>query len=250
MGLLNLFSDSSKTFDPSSIKYKKNVDQQLVEKLVDYLSNLKAHRLMVKIDGGLNCALICLLLEKTLRKDVSLMIIDVDSSLTEKSIALCDNLQLDSYVLDRTKSYQNEILGYKIPTGSAREKFFKRFCNYHILTQADQMDAVLIDDFDKSNRLLGTRPTGFYGQFMPFYSLYKSELYDLAKFLNTPSQFFEDQTNQYWDQIDPLLFLLTEKQLAPEEISQQFNVDLEYLKKLKTKIDKQMLQKTISEFFI
>lgn len=121
------------------------------------------------------------------------------------------------------------------------------------------MKAALVDTVDKSDRLLGTRPEGFYGHFMPFYCLYKSELYELTKFLNIPDQFIDHTAYQdfpypeivlTWDKIDPILFLLTEKQLSPEEISQKFNIDLHWLKKLKSHIDKQPLKTTVSQFLI
>lgn len=114
------------------------------------------------------------------------------------------------------------------------------------------MKAKLIDTADKSNRLLGDRPEGFYGHFMPFYSLYKSELYDLAAFLGIPDQFITHSgyLSFSWNQIDPVLFLLTEKQLAPEEISRQCNIDLQFLKNLKSQIDKKLFQAPVSQFII
>lgn len=130
------------------------------------------------------------------------------------------------------------------------------------------MKAALVDIIDKSERLLGTRPEGFYGHLMPFYSLYKSEVFDLARFLGIPDQsisttyqeLYVDHTALSWDkinrrtvsfqEIDSVLFLLTEKQLTPEEISQQLNIDLHWLKKLKSRLNKQLFRTTVSQFII
>jgi len=102
---------------------------------------------------------------------------------------------------------------------------------------------------------------------MPFYSLYKSELLELASFLKIPT--LKIPTNSLptyqgltYDKLDPVLYLLTEKQLKVEEIHQQFNIDVDcnspdsriidllWLKKLKIHIDKQLFQTTPSQFII
>ena len=112
------------------------------------------------------------------------------------------------------------------------------------------MKTAVVDTIDKSDRLLGTRPPGFYGHFMPFYSLYKSELYDLALFLQIPISFAKTYQDLTFDKVDPILYLLTEKQLTPEDISGQCNIDLHWLKRLKSQVDKQLFQTTVSQFII
>lgn len=82
---------------------------------------------------------------------------------------------------------------------------------------------------------------------MPFYSLYKTEIFELAKLLNistTPSNI------EYFQKIDPVLWLLNEKQVSPEEISRQYNLDLEWLKKIASYIEKQSLKTAVNQFII
>lgn len=123
------------------------------------------------------------------------------------------------------------------------------------------MKAGVLDTLDRSDRMLDLRPEGFYGHLMPFYSLYKSEVCDLAKFLQIPTEFlsipfnrqgllYTDNISLSYDQIDPVLFLLTEKQLSPKEISREHNIDLRWLKKLQSDINKAISKTAASQFLI
>ena len=255
MNLLNLFNGKSNNV--SSIKYKKPIDQQLINKLIDYLQNYYqhlskhgSHKIMVGIDGEINSLLAAKLLTQALRQaqggNVVAMVFDIiNPAWTNSAVEFCKKLGLETYVLQRGTAYQTEIATYKLHKGQDIKKFYKKFINYHLLIQSEHLKAKVVDTADKSDRLLGTRPEGFYGHLMPFYPLYKSELYELAKFLGIPVP----QTND-WDKIDPVLYLLTEQQLKVEEISQQFNIDLHWLRSLKIQINKQLFQTTPSQFLI
>lgn len=269
MNLPNIFGNKPKTFDVSQVKYKKPIDEQLVNKLTDYIQLTTKHLAKMglpKIMVGIfetNSIIAAALLKKALRQaqgkpeNIVVMILDFGTEYTKKLSEICNSLNLDAYILKRAEYYQTEVSAYNLHKPLDIRNFYQRFINYHLLIQADQMRAALIDTFDKSDRLLDIRPQGFYGHFMPFYSLYKSELFDLAKYLNIPvdnSQIYQDLpypgTILTFDKLDPILYLLTEKQLTPEEISQQFNINLHFLKRLKSHIDKQLFQTTTSQFMI
>lgn len=230
---------------------KKPIDDQLVNKLIDYLQQSFKHASKMglsKIMVGIfetNSIIAASLLKQALNENVVAMIFDFGTDYTNNLVATCNKLSLNSYILKRGAAYQTEVGSFgKTPN------HYKRFINYHLLIQADQMKAALVDTIDKSDRLLGTRPQGFYGHFMPFYCLYKSELYELASFLQIPIDRSLTFQNLTYDKLDPILYLLTEKQLSPEEISQQHNIDLHFLKRLKSHIDKQLFQTTVSQFII
>lgn len=261
MNLSNIFGNKPKTFDVSQVKYKKPVDEQLVHKLSDYiqltakhLSKMGLHKIMVGIFET-NSLVAATLLKQILKDQVIAMILDFGTEYTNKLAGICNNLNLDAYILKRGKAYQEEMAVY-----GKNPQHYKRFTAYHLLIQADQMKAALIDTIDKSDRLLGTRPLGFYGHFMPFYSLYKSEIFELAKYLNIPVESGQTYQNFTYDKIDPVLYLLSEKQLNPEEISQEYNIDVDYnsnriidlnfLKRLKSHVDKQLFQTPVSQFII
>ena len=173
------------------------------------------------------------------------MIFDFGTSYTNNLTAFCNKLALNTYLLKRGAAYQEEAARY-----CKNSQHYKRFMNYHLLIAADQTKSALVDTIDKSDRLLGTRPQGFYGHFMPFYSLYKSELFNLASLLQIPINTSQTYLNLPFEKIDPVLFLLTEKQLRPEDISSQHSIDLHWLKKLKSHVDKQLFQTTASQFII
>lgn len=268
MNLSNLFESKPKTFDVSSVKYKKFIDQQLISKLLSHiqsaynrLSKLGFSKIMLGISGAKFEFLIAYLLKQALAEKIIVIIFDFDNeALTNHLTQMCRSLSLDAYILQRGRNYRNEASSYNLHTKTSIKHFYRRFLNYHSFIQADIMKAAVVDTFDKSSRLASFRPEGFYGHLMPFYSLYKSELDDLSKILNTPNQFktgsvyqdlpYPDNLVLTWDKVDPILFLLTEKQLGPEEISQQFNIDLNWIKKLKSHIDKQLFQTTVSQCII
>lgn len=263
MNLPNLFGDRPKLFDVSSVKFKKPVDQQLVDKLTSYLKLSQKHLSklgMTKIMVGIfdtNSLIAAKLIKQVLGDQAIALIIDFGTEYTDSLVELCHQLSLNTYLLKREAAYQAEINSYHYHKSSDISKFYLRFINYHLLIACDQLKSALADTFDKRDRLSKTRPEGFYGHFMLFYCLYKSELYELANFLKIPSQVTNYKTIPYpnnsvltYGELDPVLFLLTEKQLTPEEISQQYNIDLPWLKSLKTHIDKQLFQTTVSQFII
>lgn len=216
---------------------------------------------MVGVDEDINSIVAAKLLKQALGDQALVMVFEIsNSSWTESVLGYCNQLGLNTYVLKRTLAYQSEISSFNFKTPLAQRLFYRRFINYHLLIQAEKMKVKVVDTADKSDRLLGLRPEGFYGHLMPFYSFYKSEISKLAEYLDIPNQFIL-QTNYQehlypgnialaYEKIDPILFLLTEKQLTPEEISRQFKTDLNFLKRLKSHLEKALFQTPVSQFII
>lgn len=247
MDLLNLFSGKPED-KILSVKYKKPIDDQLVDKLTYFIQSSckKSSKIIIEINGTIDSLLAGALFKKALGEKAIALIIDLDTPKTNTLVDLCKLLDLNTYVLKRGLAYKAELTKYHLHQKDIRN-FYIRFINYHLSIQADMMKADLTDIADKSDRLTSQRPNLFYGSPMPFYSLYKTEVYELAKLLNinqTPTDF------DYWAKIDPVLFLLTEKQMSPEEIHEEFNIDLQWLKKLKSQIDKQSFKTPVNQFII
>lgn len=259
MNLSNLFQSNSDIFDVSSIKYKKPIDGQIIAKLKDRFKQ-GFSKIMVGVTAEANSLTAAVLLKQALEENAIAMVIDLETSHTSNLVNVCSKLGLNTYILKREAAYQAEASSYRFHKSSDIQHFLKRFINYHLLIQADNLKAALVDIIDKSNRLLGTRPEGFYGHLMPFYSLYKSEMYDLARFLGIPDEFtipavcrellYPGDIAVPWDKLDPVLFLLTEKQISPEQISRQYSVDFHWLKRLKSHIDKQSFKTAVSQFIL
>ncbi|MBI3308059.1 MAG: hypothetical protein HYZ79_01640 [Candidatus Melainabacteria bacterium] len=267
MNLLNWFNGQPKTFDVSSVKYKKPVDEQIVSKLIDYIqlsykecSKLGLHTMVVGVDGTINSLVIAILLKKALNDQVMAVAPDFATDARNTLLALCKEYSSSTFILELEKEYQDEEKAFQIRKTISHRNFYYRFTTFHLLTLAENMDAAVVDAIDKSDRLTGIRPAGFYGHLMPFYSLYKSEIYDLAKFLRIPDQDifpakiddipYPGNTTLSYNQTDPVLYLLTEKHLKPEEISQQYNIDVHWLRKMRNRINKQLFQTTVSQFII
>jgi NH3-dependent NAD+ synthetase len=80
----------------------------------------------------------------------------------------------------------------------------------------------------------------------PLSSLYKSELYDLADYFNLSdikeknSGCLEltdiDAFSVPWNELDPILYLLVEKNMSPECIAKDFSIDLNWLRALNKRI--------------
>lgn len=248
--------------------FKKTIDQQLVSKLINYfqnyyknLSKQGQHKMLVGIDGEVNSFVAAKMLRQTATENVAALVFDLGNSLwTNSVVEYCEKLGLQTFRLNRGAYFREQVSAYRLHTKADIKYFFKKFINYHLLIAADNMRAAVLDSVDKSDRLLGSRPEGFYGHFMPFYSLYKSETLDLARFLNIPDQFtpapvyqdipYPNDNSLTYDKVDCVLSLLTEKQLTPEEISQNYDIDLHWLKRLKSHIDKYSLKTTASQFII
>lgn len=248
--------------------FKKPIDEQIATKLISYFQNYYKnlskeghHKILVGIDGEVNSFVAAKLLKDALSENVMALIFDLNNNFwTNAAVGFCQNLGLESYILNRGSYYREEVAAYRLHTKADIRYFYKKFINYHLLIAADNMRAAVLDSVDKSDRLLGTRPEGFYGHLMPFYCLYKSEILDLARFLNMPDQFtpvpvyqdipYPNDDSLTYDKVDCVLYLLTEKQLTPEEISQTYNIDLHWLKSLKSHIDKNTLKTTTSQFII
>ncbi len=267
MNLPSLFHNQPKPFNVSSISYKKTIDDQLISKLTYFLQSSQKDlikqgysKIIVKVSSDINSLVAAKLLQQVLADKVAAIIFDFEPTQTHSLVEFCQKLNLNTYTLNRTTAYQTELAAYHLHKQSDIKNFYQRFINYHLLIQAEIMKAAVVDIIDKSDRLLGSRPEGFYGHIMPFYSLYKSEVLDLARFLNIADQFiastsyqqipYPDNLTLTWDKVDPVLFLLAGKQINPEEISQQYNIDLQWLRKLKSHMDKQLLKITTSQFII
>lgn len=166
--------------------YKKPIDEQLTAKLIYFIQSCskKSSKIITEVNGTINSLVSAVLFKKALEDKAIAMIFDFDTPKTNTLLNFCKSANLNTYVLKRGSKYQSELSAYRLSKPEYINSFYKRFVNYHLSVQADILKAEVADTIDKSDRLINQRPNGFYGHFMPFYSLYKTEVYDLAKLLN------------------------------------------------------------------
>lgn len=191
---------------------------------------------MVRISKDTNSLAAGVLLKQAIGEEMIALVFDFGQPEAAELVEICKSLSFTVYILNRATAYQHELTSYHFHKQSDIRSFYQRFTSYHLTTQAQIFKSAILDWQDKSGRLLETRPAGFYGHLMPFYSLYKSDVCNLAAYLGIPKQYIIQTTCQdllypgnialTFDKLDPVLFLLTEKQLSPEEISQQYKIDL------------------------
>lgn len=224
------------------------IDEQLISKFVRWIQSncKKSTKVIIYMSGTINSIVASVLFKKALGDKILVIIFDFDTSKTENLVNISKNLGLATYILNRGHAYQTALAAYKLHKEEDIRKLYQRFVNYHLQTAAEHMKAEVVDLEDKSSRLLNPRLNDFYGSLMPFYSFYKSELYNLAKYLNLS---FDSTNSDYWEKMDPVLNLL-EKQEDIAEIASQFNIDINWLKMLKKRLEKQTLESPVSQFIV
>lgn len=272
MKLLNFFPGTPQLFNHPAISYKKPIDDFLVNKILEYIdrsfkdfSKLGFEKAVTGMALDINSIVCCHLLKTALGSRFTPVLIDFstdssDSQYTKETLQFINYLKLQCIIVKAGEIYKSQILLNSPKDSKINNRFYYRFINNILLQIADNLSAVLINNTNKTDRLLGKYPEVFKGHIMPFYSFYYSEIYDLASFLKIPTEFIQKaQYYQVWEKdnfgvtiqdLDPVLYLLNEKQLMPAEIAQEFNIDPTWLEKLKKRIENLPLINEASELII
>ena len=117
-----------------------------------------------------------------------------------------------------------------------------------IFDAADQRAAWVISTVDRSERLLARHSEHFYGHAEPLADLYKTEVYEVYRYLGgagTEAQrragctrwlidhdsFWDDELfGATWEVIDPVLHLLSERCMTAEEVAESAGLDAEWVR--------------------
>lgn len=230
-----------------SVTYKKPIDQQLVDKLVDFLARGNK-KTIIDLSGSVNSLVACSLLKTALGGSFTAVIVDLapsphpgsDSEETKNLFRFASFSGISCIIVKAGIAY-NEQIAIDPPKGQHKEAFNQRFMSNILLQTADNLGAVICDPLDKSERVLGLKK-GNEGSIVPFYSLYKSEIYDLYSYLNLPQEFVKEEISTFgvsYAELDPMIYLLLEKQLSVGDIASE-HVDAALLAKLKKTLDHQV----------
>jgi NAD+ synthase len=213
---------------------------------------------VVGVSGGIDSVAAALLIQEALGTDrVCKVVVDYGvfqddlPSITEaKQIALTLGGPVEWV------SIADLVVLHSRSSGSGDSWFFDlnlqtRLIQNAIFQVADRRKAWVASTIDRSERLLGRYTEFFYGHGEPLADLYKTEVYDLAQYLGAPQpalarrpgceswMWDDDLFGTTYDVIDPVLYLLTEVGLSPEEISREHGIDLEWVRRLNLRMVQQ-----------
>lgn len=262
--LLNIFPGKPKYVEEISNPYKRKVDQKLIDQLVKFIkssvhetSQIGLNKVVVGLSGGVDSSVACALAKNAFGKKALAVIVDFGdkknfSKETKFSIEVAKKIGIQFKVIKAGLLFDEHLKLLGKNNLLIQMHLRTRFIHMIIFDVADHEFAAVIDTSDKSERLLGRYAEYFYGHFAPFYDLYKTEVYDLAKLLKLPNEVLEnpgcidlldiDAFGVSWQILDPIIYLLGTKTVTVEKLAKSYNIDKVWLVKIKNRLDKQHLR--------
>lgn len=262
--LLQYFPGKPKKITTIPSNYPIKINQQLIDQIIIFisksvkdLSSLGLNKAIIGLSGGIDSSVAAVLLKKALPEQSFGVIVDLEddtgSADIERAVQLATDIGLDYKVIKAGKIYkaQLDLLGDN--NSLAILHLRSRFINNIIFQIADNKTAAVIDTTDKSEKVLGRHVEAFLGHIAPLVDIYKTQVYELANLLDIPQSIINnspgcpelldiDAFGVPWATIDPILSLLVDKHLTLQELVQSYDVDEEWLSKIKFRIDNQPLR--------
>ena len=221
----------------------------LTEKLRGFFAGAGKTRAVLGLSGGIDSALVAALAVDALGPD-NVHGILMPSEFSSKgsvddSLALAQNLGIDTDTVPIGAIYRKameEMAGFFEGAGwsVAQENLQARIRGAILMTWSNRFDALLLNTSNKSELFMGygTLYGDLCGAMMVIADLYKLQVYELSRYINTlhgreiipaailekvpsaelhPGQKDSDSLPPY-DQLDPVLHALCEEELSPDEV--------------------------------
>lgn len=261
--LTNIFPGAPKFVPKIEIDYKPTINDELIKTLdsahqnfLDSVKQIGIEKLIVGLSGGVDSAVAASLL-KSSGVDAHAVIVEVDnentlSKETEFAITLAKKIGLPYEVINASRVYKEHLNLFPTNSLLTRVHLRSRSINNILLQFADRHNGFLIDTTDKSEDILKIYEESFHGHFAPVISFYKSEMYDLADYFNLcelrqcksgcPELSDFDSFGMQWEDLDPILYSITELKMSFEDIATTYGVDQNWLKQLERRMTTQHLR--------
>lgn len=251
--------------------FKVPVDEKLVDKLTAFLKkslkerkSLGYDKIIVGYSGGVDSTICMLLLKKALPKNSIVIQIEFDNPTgpspdTAFSMKIAEKVGIPHKLINATDLYKKHLGLFSSNSIVAKTHLRSRLATNILFQYADNNNALVIDTTDKSEAILHLYEESFRGHIAPLRNLYRSELHDLADYFGMPELKDKpagcpDLTNADalgapTQEVDPLLYLMVEKQMTPTELVAKYGLDKVWIDNLHRRINEQPLrtQKAILE---
>jgi NAD+ synthase len=258
--VIRFFPGVPRKIDQINVAYKLTINHETVQKILNFSTSALekmnsvglGEKVVVGMSGGLDSTLTIALLKKAIgRNRVLGVIVDVDSVETEKAVSLGREMGVDYQVISARnliRKYSSLISQHGPFTGINIET---RAVHSIIFQVADGEMASVASTIDRSENLIFRHMEYFYGQLAPLIGLYKTEVVDLASFLGVPTRVVNSRPgckNWWWDDeifgvgydiLDPVLYLMSEKNLTAKQIAKEYQIDENWLCKIESRLKNQ-----------
>ncbi|MCE5333837.1 MAG: NAD(+) synthase [Desulfobacteraceae bacterium] len=242
------------------VQYKRAIDHATVEGICGFireamrnLGRIGMDKLAVGLSGGIDSVCVLKLCREALDfSSIIAVIVDLGvgshGPQTESSIRIARELDATYEVIDAS----GLLAAYRamsIAEGPfTRINIITRCIQNSIFQFADSTEAAVVCTSDRSEEALGRHMECFYGHIAPIIGLFKTEVMDLSRIMGIPEVIVRKDPGcadawldhvvlgSSYDYIDPILYLLLDRNYNAGKISSEFNIDRVWLEKIEHRI--------------
>lgn len=249
------FPGKPKKASKIDLEYKRNNNEKTIKRAVEFIRDNTLtpgywDGVVVGISDGLDSATAAALCIKAVGKEKVFGVITNLGGKKEhdeqEKLALqtAKSLGIEYKIINAGKIY-NEMQSLVEDRGPFTDvNIGIRLIEDIIFQVSDEKNYAVISTINKSETLTGRVTEYFYGHIAPLAGLYKSEIFDLARILGVPEEvisrkpggvdtwYDEDTFGVTYDTLDKMLYLLTEKNMTPEQVAIKYDFDEEWITKL------------------
>jgi NAD+ synthase len=227
------------------------IQSEIESFLRESLSKAGASGLVFGLSGGIDSAVVAHICAKSFKEN-SLALLLPDSRVspkeeTEDALQIVDKLGLDYKLIDISlihSQFANVLEPEEKSLGNLRARIRATLLYYH----ANLKNYLVIGSSDRSEQLIGyfTKFGDGSADVLPIASLYKTQIRLLARYLGVKESIIqkkssphlwkghiaEDEIGVSYEEIDSILYCMTDKNMPPDDIQKATQIDMDKIKKI------------------